>query len=103
MVNLLQGDSGAFGHLCSSSKADANNIRNKAEDFHIKKNYQSCKIAWDKLASSNMAYNDKQRDKQIHRPMTNDSLNCISMLYYKLRSLDFVQKVLYHFVADLKY
>ena len=102
MVNLLQGDSGAFCHLCSSSKADANNIRNIAEGFHINKSYQSCKAAWDKLASGIIAYNDKQREGQVHCPMTNDNLHCISILHYKLRSLDFVQKVLYHLVADLR-
>ena len=56
MVGLLQGDSGAFCHLCHVSREDANEINVIAEGFEITKNYESCKAAWEKMTSSEIAW-----------------------------------------------
>ena len=51
LLYLLQGDSGAFCHLCHASRSDANDPDLIGEGFEIKKDYESCKAAWDKLHS----------------------------------------------------
>ena len=51
MVSLLQGDSGAFCHLCHASRSDANDPDLSADGFEITKDYESCKAAWDTSVS----------------------------------------------------
>ena len=61
MVSLLQGDSGAFCHMCHTSRADANDFTTISNGFNITKDYDSCKVAWDILSSGEISYNSKER------------------------------------------
>ena len=45
MVSLLQGDSGAFCHYCTTTRANANDISTIPLGFHINKDYNSCREA----------------------------------------------------------
>ena len=99
MVGLLQGDSGAFCHLCHVSREDANDINVIAEGFKITKNYESCKAAWEKMTLSEIALPSKDRQGQCHENILKTDLFCFSVLHFKLRSLDFAQKILYHLVG----
>ena len=102
MVGLLQGDTGAFCHYCHTTKTEANDIYHITNGFKITKDYNTCKVAWEKLSSGEIGYNSKERQGQCHEPIIKGSLFCFSVLHFKLRSLDFVQKILYHLVAGIK-
>ena len=102
MVGLLQGDTGAFCHMCDVTRVDANDMMLIHEGFHINKDYESCKLAWTKLNSGNISYQSSERKGQCHEPIVQSDLFCFSILHHKLRSLDFVQKILYHLVAGQK-
>ena len=56
MGGLLQGDTGAFCHFCTSTRSDANDMQYIEKGFHINKNYESCRRAWEKLESGEIAY-----------------------------------------------
>ena len=99
MVSLLQGDSGAFCHLCHVSRSDANDPDLIAEGFEITKDYESCTAAWDKLQSGEIAYQSCERQGQCHENILKANLSCFSLLHFKLRSLDFAQNILYHLSA----
>ena len=103
MVSLLQGDSGAFCHLCHATRADANNPAVIAEGFPITKGYNSCKEAWDKLESGEIAYSSDERQGQCHENLVRADLHCFSVLHFKLRSLDFAQKILYRLQGGVKF
>ena len=45
MGGLLQGDTGAFCHFCTSTRSDANDMQYIEKGFHINKNYESCRRA----------------------------------------------------------
>ena len=102
MVGLLQGDTGAFCHYCHTTRADANDISVIADGFNITKDYESCKTAWQKLVNGDIPYHSAERQGQCHEPLVKSSLFCFSVLHFKLRTLDFVQKILYHLVAGVK-
>lgn len=102
MVDIIQGDSGAFCHYCTSTKSDCNDLLNISNGFNINKNYQSCLDAWQKVVESNKPLPSSERQGQCHEPIVKNDLFCFSILHFKLRSLDFVQKVLYHLVAGTK-
>ena len=89
MVSLLQGDSGAFCHMCHTSRADANDVTTISNGFKITKDYDSCKVAWDKLSSGEISYNSKERQGQCHEGILQSDLFCFSVLHFKLRTLDF--------------
>ena len=89
MVSLLQGDSGAFCHMCHTSRADANDVTTISNGFNITKDYDSCKVAWDKLSSGEISYNSKERQGQCHEGILKSDLFCFSVLHFKLRTLDF--------------
>ena len=57
MVPLLQGDIGAFCHLCG----DANDIALISQGFKITKDYNSCKEAWEKLVAGQIGYSSSER------------------------------------------
>ena len=96
------GDSGAFCHLCTSTKHDANILENILNGFEINKDYNTCKAAWEKLSSGEIAYSHPDRQGQCHESIIPTNLYGFSVLHFKLRTLDFVQNVLYHFVAGAK-
>ena len=102
MVSLIQGDSGAFCHLCTSTREEANNHLNILAGFEMNKDYNSCQTAWRKLRSGEICYSSVERQGQCHESLLKADLHCISVLHFKLRSLDFVLKILYHLVADHK-
>ena len=53
MVGLLQGDTGTFCHLCTSTQEeDANNANIIEGGFTINKDYETCATAWEKLKGS---------------------------------------------------
>lgn len=101
MVSLLQGDSGAFCHFCSCTKV-FNDVANFQNGFNIDKNYETCLEAWRKLEDGSIEYTSGERQGQCHEPIIKSSMKCFSILHWKLRSLDFVQKILYHMVAGYK-
>ena len=102
MVSLIQGDSGAFCHLCHVSRADANDVKIIAEGFEITKNYGTCKAAWEKILASETTLKSQDRQGQCHENLVKADLFCFSVLHFKLRSLDFAQKILYHLVGGQK-
>ena len=102
MVSLLVGDSGAFCHLCHVIRATANDPTLIAAGFDITKDYASCKEAWDKLVAGDIAYSSHERQGQCHENIAKTDLHCFSVLHFKLRALDFAQKILYHLVAGVK-
>ena len=61
MVSLLQGDSGAFCHFCSCTKAFCNDLANFQNGFNIDKNYESCLEAWRKLEDGSIEYTSRER------------------------------------------
>ena len=99
MVSLLQCDSGAFCHLCHATRADANDTALISNGFEITKDYNSCKEAWEKLVAGKIGYSSSERQGQCHKNIVKADLHCFSVLHFKLQSLDFAQKILYHLVA----
>ena len=102
MVSLLQGSSGSFCHLCHATRADANNPELIANGFEITKDYASCKLAWDKLVAGDIVYTSSERQGQCHENIVQADLHCFSILHFKLRSLDFAQKILYRLQCGQK-
>ena len=102
MVSLLQGDSGAFCHLFHNTRADCNSNLMIAEGFNINKDYATCQEAWEKLVSGEIQYCSSERRGQCHESIVKTDLYCFSVLHFKLRSLDFAQKILYHLVGGQK-
>ena len=102
MVSLLQGDSGAFCHLCTSTRSDANDLQQINNGFIINKDYESCKDAWEKLQLGDISYTSVERYGQCHESIAKCNLHFFSILHFKLRSLDYAQKILYHLVAGQK-
>lgn len=95
MVSLLQGDIGAFCHLCDVVRVDAQNTELISNGFDITTDYASTKKAWDQLQSGEIAWASKERKGQCHENLVKADLHCFSVLHFKLRSLDFAQKILY--------
>ena len=102
MVGLLQGDTGSFCHLCHVSRQDANDVTVIADGFMITKSYETCQAAWEKMSASETVLSSKDRDGQCHENIVKSDLFCFSVLHFKLRSLDFAQKILYHLVGGQK-
>ena len=102
MVSYLLGDSGAYCHLCDVTRSDANDVEMIANGFNITKDYESTKKAWDQLASGEIAYTSKERKGQCHENLVKADLHCFSILHFKLRSLDFAQKILYRLQCGQK-
>ena len=69
MASLLQGDSGAFCHLCHVTRADANDTVLISQGFQITKDYKSCLDAWKKLDSGEISYSSSERQGQCHEPI----------------------------------
>ena len=61
MVDLIEGDSGAFCHYCDSTREDANDIQKIANGFQIEKTVEKCLQAWQLLESGEISYPDKKR------------------------------------------
>lgn len=53
MVGLLQGDSGAFCHMCHVSREEENDIKLIVDRFEITKNFATYKAAWEKIVKVN--------------------------------------------------
>ena len=100
MVDILQGDSGAFCHYCKFNRSDANNLEYINQGFTIEKNYESILTTWRQLESGEIAYNDPARAGQCHEPMVEGTLRFFAILHQKLRSLDWSLKILYHLVSN---
>ena len=49
MVDLIQGDSGAFCHYCNATRADANNLTKIKNGFPIEKTAEKCMEIWNLL------------------------------------------------------
>ena len=60
------------------------------KDF-ILTNYESCRRAWEKLESGEIAYSSKECQGHCHENIANFDLNYFS-LHDKLRTMDFCQK-----------
>ena len=75
MVSLLQGDSGAFCHLCTSTRSDANDLQQINNGFIINKDYESCKDAWEKLQRGDISYTSVERYGQCHESIAKCNLH----------------------------
>ena len=102
MVGIVQGDTGAFCHLCTASRTDCNDDLHILNGFDIDRDYQTCMQSWQDMLNSDVKLQSSERKGQCHEPIIQSNLFCCSILHYKLRSLDFVQKILYHLVAGQK-
>ena len=99
MVDLVQGDSGAFCHYCNATRADANNLTKIKNGFPIEKTAEKCMEIWELLDAENMSYSDKQRKGQVHKPLNTQDIRFYGITHQKLRSLDHMEKLLYHLVS----
>ena len=70
--------------------------------FEITKNYATTKQAWDQLVSNEILYKSLERQGQCHENIVKADLHCFSILHFKLRSLDFAQKILYRLFCGQK-
>ena len=99
MADIIQGDAGAFCHYCNATRADANNIEQIKEGFQIEKSAEKCLETWQALESGEMPYHDKSRAGQVNEPLNNRNLRFYGITHQKLRSLDHMEKLLYHLVS----
>ena len=99
MVDLVQGDSGSFCHYCNVSRADANNLSKIQEGFRIEKTAEECLKTWEMLEAKSMVYSDKERNGQVHKPLNKQNIRFYGITHQKLRSLDHMEKLLYHLVS----
>ena len=99
MVDLIQGDSGAFCHYCDATREDANNIEKIAKGFRIEKTVEKCLQAWQSVDSGEISYNNKERAGQVHKPLNVRDIRYYGITHQKLRSLDHMEKLLYHLVS----
>ena len=74
---------------------DANNPKLIEAGFDITKDYESTKKAWDDLIAGDIIYSSSERKGQCYQNIVQADLHCFSILHFKLRSLDFAQKILY--------
>ena len=100
MIDLIQGDSGAFCHYCYATRADANDILKIQNGFKIEKTAEKCREIWESLESGEILYSDKRRAGQVHKPMNTRDIRFYGITHQKLRSLDHMEKLLYHLVSD---
>ena len=68
MVDIVQGDSGAFCHYCNATRADANDLTKINNRFRIEKSADKCLEIWESIESGEMSYSDKERKRQEHKP-----------------------------------
>ena len=94
MLDIVQGDSGAFCHYCNATRADANNIT-KINNGSADK----CLEIWESMESGEMSYSDKDRKGQVHKPLNIRNIRFYGITHQKLRSLDHMEKLLYHLVS----
>ena len=99
MADLLQGDAGAFCHYCTATRQEANDIKRIEEGFTIEKSIETCIEIWEALDSGEMAYTDKRRAGQVHEPINRRNMRFYGITHQKLRSLDHMEKLLYHLVS----
>ena len=66
MVSLLQGNSGAFCHLCDVSCAETNDVGLIKRGFIITKDFESTRGAWEKANAGAIANNHAERKGQCH-------------------------------------
>ena len=99
MVDLIQGDSGSFCHYCYTTREDANNIEKIMNGFTIEKTAEKCFEKWQSLESGEMRYDDSNRGGQVHKPLNTRSIRFYGITHQKLRSLDHMEKLLYHLVS----
>eukprot|EP00112_Aurelia_sp_Birch-Aquarium-sp1_P020181 Seg5140.1 transcript_id=Seg5140.1/GoldUCD/mRNA.D3Y31 product="hypothetical protein" protein_id=Seg5140.1/GoldUCD/D3Y31 len=106
MVNLVQGDSGAFCHYCDISQSQASSLQfltsSGVGGMHITKTNEECRNRWELVESGEIAYNNPQRPGQCHKPLLTESGRLFAILHQEIRSLDFALKILYHLVAGQK-
>ena len=100
MVCILQGDSGSPCHYCGCSRAEINNLINILQGFKITKNYESCMNTWKSVESGDIAWKDKQRFGQCHKPLVEVKFHAI--LHWKLRTFDFALNLYYRLIAGVK-
>ena len=55
MLDLIQGDSGAFCHYCNVTREEANNIETIKNGFVIEKTAEGCLAKWQSLESGALA------------------------------------------------
>ena len=99
MADLIQGDSGAFCHYCIATRAEANNIKRIEEGFTIEKSFENCMKTWQALESGELSYNDKGRAGQVNEPINKRNMQFYGITHQKLRSLENMEKLLYHLIS----
>ena len=103
MTALLQGDTGAFCHLCTITRDSANDMVSIEAGFNITKDVDTCLETWRRIESGEIPFsNTFLRKGQCHQPLNDTQLIFFSLLHFKLRTLDFCLKILYHLVAGIK-
>lgn len=99
MADILQGDSGAFCHYCTVTRAEANDLRRIEEGFFIEKSFDTCMEIWEGMQSGEIPYHDKKQAGQVHEPITSKNMRFYGITHQKLCSLDHMEKLLYHLVS----
>ena len=106
MVDMVQGDSGAFCHYCDVTQNDASRLTYLTSvgvgGMPITKTVEECLERWQLVQSGEIAYDSVERKGQCHKPLITHDSFCFAILHQKLRSLDFMLKILYHLVAGQK-
>ena len=61
MTALLQGDTGAFCHLCNITRENANDILTIEAGFLIEKDFNTCLETWQRIESGEIPYANTAR------------------------------------------
>ena len=99
MADIIQGDAGAFCHYCTITRAEANKLERIEQGFAIEKSFEKCLRTWQALESGELLYDDKGRAGQVYKPMNTRNMQFYGITHQKLRSLDHMEKLLYHLVS----
>ena len=68
MVDLIQGDSGAICHLCTTSRNSGNDIAVIEEGFKIEKDYKTCLEIWQCIERGKIRYSNTSVKVNVINP-----------------------------------
>ena len=99
MCSILTGTGGAWCQYCDATRAQGNDVTEILKGFHINRTSAAAKENWQKLLDGYIRYSDKERCGQTNECLLEDDARFYGILHSELRSLDFVEKILYHLAS----
>lgn len=88
MVSYLQGDSGAFCHMCFATRKSANDLICIMQGFEFEKDYETLQTIFNQLQSGEIKSKDKKG--QNHKPLVEQDMNIHGVLHSKLRQSNII-------------